>query len=60
MLKYVRGVPMEQLREEAMPLSEGLPDMISAQHSLHQLLNNYLQARFFQTNPVNVKKGKAP
>jgi hypothetical protein len=41
-----------------MPLAEGLPAMISAQHSLHQLLTDYQQARFFTAEPRGKRTGK--
>jgi hypothetical protein len=40
-----------------LPLDEGIPDMISAQHSLYLLLSNYLEGRYFLKEP-KVKKGK--
>lgn len=57
MIKYVRGAPVEQLREEVMPLEMGLPAMVAAQHSLHQMLHNYREGHFFSIEQPKPKKG---
>lgn len=49
---------MDELREEVKPLSEGLPNMLSAQHSLYQLLTNYLSGNFFIQEQRPRKKNK--
>jgi hypothetical protein len=43
MIKYSKGMPIEQLREEIHPLADGIPDMIAAQHTLCQFLSSYIK-----------------
>jgi hypothetical protein len=47
MIKYAKGLPVEKLREELLSIADGIPDMIAAQHSLFQHINNYLGGNFF-------------
>lgn len=57
MLRYAKGVPVEVIKEEILPIEEGIPDMLTAQHSLSQMLESYLARQFFAAE-LKPKKGK--
>ena len=57
MIKYARGAPVEQLKEEVLLLEYGIPAMVAAQHSLHQMLKNYREGHFFFMEQPRTKKG---
>lgn len=59
MIKYVKGNPVEAIHEQVFPLSEGVPDMIAAQHTLHDLLKSYLSQQFFPFEESKPKKQRS-
>lgn len=59
MIRYVKGLPKDQVEEELIALEEGFPKMITAQYAVFELLSDYLKGEFFKSEDSRVLGKKA-